>query len=436
MEYSGMFAEIAQSLARDYEDIFYIDIETGKYSEFSPSKMYESMHVPTKGEDFYSETRENARRYAHPDDREFAEGLYYKEVMLEKLKDRKSFSYKYRIMVSGEPRYFRFTIIPANDGEHFVLCVKDINDEITAEDLHKKHVTFSQIAESLASNYDVIYYVDLSDNSYVSYTTNNIFGKLEVQNEAPDFFEEARRIAPFIVHPHDIERVLERTRKDFLLSELESKKAFGIEYRHIIEKEPQYIRLRARKSSDKKHLIIGIENINDEKKKEQDHLKALNTERELARRDELTGTKNKTAYAELEKSVQTNIDNGVDYLPFAIAVCDINLLKQINDTEGHSAGDEYIKASAKLLCNTFVHSPVFRIGGDEFAVFLRGDDYTAREKLIKNLKDKVQKNLKGQNGPVIAVGYSDFNPETDGKVTGVFERADKMMYENKRQLKE
>ena len=42
-------------------------------------------------------------------------------------------------MVSGEPRYFRFTVIRTNDEKHFVLCVKDIHDEITAENLHKKH---------------------------------------------------------------------------------------------------------------------------------------------------------------------------------------------------------------------------------------------------------------------------------------------------------
>ena len=80
---------------------------------------------------------------------------------------------------------------------------------------------------------------------------------------------------------------------------------------------------------------------------EKQHLKALNTEKELARRDELTGVKNKTAYKELEKSVQSNIDNGMDYLPFGLVVCDTNDLKRINDTKGHAAGDEYLKKCTK-----------------------------------------------------------------------------------------
>ena len=78
------YSQIANSLARDYDAIYYISIDSGKYYELSVSDMYESMKVPQKGSDFYEETRENARRYAHPDDRNFAESFYYKEVMLEK----------------------------------------------------------------------------------------------------------------------------------------------------------------------------------------------------------------------------------------------------------------------------------------------------------------------------------------------------------------
>ena len=193
--------------------------------------------------------------------------------------------------------------------------------------------------------------------------------------------------------------------------------------------------MTVQKTADETHYIIGIENIDDEIKKEKQHLKALNTEKELARRDELTGVKNKTAYTELEKSVQSNIDNGMDYLPFGLVVCDTNDLKKINDSQGHVAGDEYIKQSAKLLCNIFDHSPVFRVGGDEFVIFLRGDDYTNRVSLMKTLQDQVWENLKAKSGPVLASGMAEFTPEKDSLVTEIFDRADKAMYKNKRDLK-
>lgn len=171
------------------------------------------------------------------------------------------------------------------------------------------------------------------------------------------------------------------------------------------------------------------------RKKEKAQKKALLSEKELARRDELTGTKNKTAFTELEQSVQNNIDNGIDYLPFALAVCDINNLKKVNDTLGHQAGDEYIKAGSKILCDLFSHSPVFRIGGDEFVIFLRGEDYTAKDDLLARLRAINTQNSHNDSGPVIAHGSASFEFGFDKSFSDVFERADMLMYEDKRSLK-
>ncbi len=309
------------------------------------------------------------------------------------------------------------------------------NVEKNAETSQKKTITFGQIAESLASNYDVIYYVNIKDGNYVGYSSRNMYGQLKTDRSGSEFFEDIKKSIPKIVHQKDAGRVIEFINKDYLLSVLEDRKQVNLKYRLIVDGRPQHTRIFVRKSSDSEHFIIGVENIDNEVRKEKEHLKALNTEKELARRDELTGIKNKTAYSELMQSVQSNIDNGVDYLPFAIAVCDVNDLKKINDTSGHKAGDEYIRSAAKMLCDIFSHSPVFRIGGDEFAVFLRGDDYNEREDLMVRLHEEVMANFLNENGPVIASGVSEFRPGKDTDVSEVFERADNMMYEDKRQLK-
>jgi GGDEF domain-containing protein len=75
------------------------------------------------------------------------------------------------------------------------------------------------------------------------------------------------------------------------------------------------------------------------------------------------------------------------------------------------------------------------VGGDEFAVFLRDGDHAAREELMKKLRDQVLDNQKTGQGPVLASGMSEFDPESDRSVSEVFDRADKMMYENKQELK-
>ena len=434
-----IYDNIATTFADNYEAMYYINIETGAFMEFSKSEEYAAMQVPVGGRDFYEETRLNIDRFVHPDDREFAKKVHQKETMLKNLENRKSYSYKYRLLINGQQKYFQFTLMRAPDGKHFIISEKDINDEMTAENMRlenqKKHITFTQIAEILAVNYDVIYYVDVKDSSYISYECRNIYGEVEVQRSGDDFFADSRIDITNIVHKSDRDTVLDFVDKEHLACTLMNQKSCYKDYRIVAFKKTHYVRMTVQKTADETHYIIGIENINDEVKKEKQHLKALNTEKELARRDELTGVKNKTAYNELEKSVQTNIDNGMDYLPFGLVVCDTNDLKKINDTEGHVAGDEYIKKSAKLLCDIFDHSPVFRVGGDEFVVFLRGDDYSNRDKLMQTLQNQVRENLQSKSGPVLASGMAVFTPEKDCLVTEIFDRADKAMYKNKQNLK-
>lgn len=436
----SVYNHIAESLAADYDSLFYVDLNDSSFQEFSANDKYKDLKVPTLGKDFFAETRDNVRRYVYPDDIEFAEKHYYKDEMLKELGDRRSFTYKYRLMVDGMPTFYRFTVIRADENGHLIVCVKDINDEVTAEAAMKvtkiKSVTYGQIAESLASNYDVLYYVDISTGRYVTYMSNAIYGNLEIREEGIDFFSEAIKNASNAVHPKDKDRVLTVLGKDYLISALHDKKQFSTDYRLLIDGAAQYTRLTVMWSSDKVHFIIGVENVDDEVRKEKEQLQALNMANEMARRDELTGTKNKTAYAELERSVQNNIENGLSYLPFAIVVCDINGLKQINDSDGHQAGDEYIRAAAKLICSIFAHSPVFRIGGDEFVVFLRGSDYPKRAELLDALREQVAKNSLKDGEPVVASGIAEFDPASDKGMSEVFDRADNMMYANKRELKE
>ncbi len=306
---------------------------------------------------------------------------------------------------------------------------------LESEKTKKKTVTFGQIAESLVENYDIVYYVDTTDEDYVGYISNSLRGRLEADRKGESFFEVATDYMDRLCYPGDRERMVGLLDKDYLLTALRSRKQFNVDCRIKVGDDYEYTRFSVRKTSDSRHFLIVVENVDDEVRREKAQQKALSNEKALARRDELTGTKNKTAYIELEQSVQENIDKGLDYLPFALAVCDINDLKEINDTEGHQAGDDYIRTAAKLLCDIFVHSPVFRIGGDEFLVFLRGDDYTAKEELVNRLRAKVFQNSVQKSGPVVAIGVTAYDPNRDTSVSQVFERADALMYENKKELK-
>ncbi|MDO4798695.1 MAG: diguanylate cyclase [Coriobacteriales bacterium] len=88
-----------------------------------------------------------------------------------------------------------------------------------------------------------------------------------------------------------------------------------------------------------------------------------------------------------------------------------------------------------LICRTFHHSPVFRIGGDEFAVILTGQDFENKEALLARLRRQVEENTRIGEGPVVASGLAEYAPDTDQSVEDVFNRADHQMYEDKARLK-
>ena len=153
----------------------------------------------------------------------------------------------------------------------------------------------------------------------------------------------------------------------------------------------------------------------------------------IALTDPLTGVKSKHAYLLNQKEIDASIENGTADT-FAVVVCDVNGLKVINDTLGHKAGDEYILKASRIICDIFQHSPVFRTGGDEFVVILHERDYLIRKELVLALHDRSVENI-SKNEVVISGGLSEYKPGADSSFHDVFERADALMYEEKKLLK-
>lgn len=155
--------------------------------------------------------------------------------------------------------------------------------------------------------------------------------------------------------------------------------------------------------------------------------------RDVAYRDSLTGVKSKHAYVETESVMADRIYHG-EQGAFAVVVCDVNGLKHINDTLGHKAGDTYIRSACEMICEYYKHSPVFRIGGDEFAVILEGQDYENRYAILKAINEQIELHV-GTNNVVASLGMAEFDPKTDNTFHAVFARADAAMYERKQELK-
>lgn len=156
----------------------------------------------------------------------------------------------------------------------------------------------------------------------------------------------------------------------------------------------------------------------------------------LAYVDSLTNVKNKHAYDDTVEYINEKIRNGT--AEFAVIMCDLNYLKHINDNLGHIAGDEAIQKTASILCKAFPLSTVFRIGGDEFAVLPTGLDYARIDEKLDALKTMIesQRNISDNylERISLAFGCAVFERGKDTTYQEVFERADKIMYEEKKKI--
>ncbi len=159
----------------------------------------------------------------------------------------------------------------------------------------------------------------------------------------------------------------------------------------------------------------------------------LGKTREMAYSDPLTGVKNKMAYIEDVGVYDQRIEDG-NLTDFGIIVFDLNDLKLTNDTLGHEAGDNYIKAGCNLICSKFKRSPVYRIGGDEFVVLLHGEDYKNHSSILEDFHKTILHNLE-TGDVVIAFGFADYATLPDKGFMRLFETADRQMYDCKQDLK-
>ena len=148
-----------------------------------------------------------------------------------------------------------------------------------------------------------------------------------------------------------------------------------------------------------------------------DQLKMLN------RTDLLTGVLNRNAMnarvTELSEAPEG------ESCRMGVVFADMNGLKQVNDHQGHEAGDLMLKNAAIILQSTFVGDEIYRAGGDEFMILLPETDEEAVRQKIAEIKKKSElfENVS------FAAGYCLLNKP--GEIRKALSEADADMYEDK-----
>lgn len=150
--------------------------------------------------------------------------------------------------------------------------------------------------------------------------------------------------------------------------------------------------------------------------------------------DSMTQVKNKAAFTKYIDELQQKLDSDKN-IEFAIGIFDCNNLKKVNDKYGHSKGDVYLRTASQTIKSVFHHTPVFRIGGDEFAVILEKIDLDDQKILVRQFEKAITRINNSTNNIWetinIAYGIANYDSKVDRNVDEVVRRADKLMYDDK-----
>lgn len=148
--------------------------------------------------------------------------------------------------------------------------------------------------------------------------------------------------------------------------------------------------------------------------------------------DRLTGAKNRAA---LEKKLDQLEESKT---PCTVIQCDLNFFKVINDTFGHSAGDEVLQVFTQRMQSHLKSGTnhFYRAGGDEFVVILEGmTDQTSIDKITRRLKLAVSNDpvsLAGKDVPLSSsMGAAVCKWDVPNARVDAFNEADKALYVDK-----
>lgn len=170
-------------------------------------------------------------------------------------------------------------------------------------------------------------------------------------------------------------------------------------------------------------------------KRDRDRLRRVRSERDSYRRaaiaDPLTGIPNR-------RSVESAIGTAVTAMaPFAVLFLDIDHFKRVNDSLGHDAGDQVLKAVAGCLARSIRGTDQCgRFGGEEFVVVVNG----VTPEVALSVAERHRRSIHGLAIPElgerhvsVSVGVACFDPSNpDGSESVLVRRADAALYEAKR----
>lgn len=144
-----IFNQIATTLSRHFDSVFYVDLETGAYTAFVPTTFFKDLDIPEEGEDFFALSNENAASFVPHGELDLVLQIHDKDSIKDYLIRNGSYSLSSRIIVNGKIVHIRHIELLCEDRRHALFCMENIDKEVREKERQLQNLKSAELMARL-----------------------------------------------------------------------------------------------------------------------------------------------------------------------------------------------------------------------------------------------------------------------------------------------
>lgn len=258
------YANIARALAADYFNLFYINLESDDFIEYSSSVGKANLAEERHGVDFFAAARRDALTYLYPDDQAAFVRAFTKENILLQLKRQGVFTLTYRMQTDAEPVYVCMKAMRMDtDDNYLIIGVSGIDAQMKEKEqldrIRESEIVYTRI-RAISAELICMYTIDPGSGKYVECSASSDYEGLGLSKNGSDFFSDALENGARLILPEDYPNYRTLMQRENIFREIRTNGTITFKYHLMIDGKPQEVRLRAGlvKESDGEKLIVGV----------------------------------------------------------------------------------------------------------------------------------------------------------------------------------
>lgn len=258
------YTGVAKALSADYMYMYLVNTDTEEFTEYSPDSDNASISIERKGENFFEQSRKDALEYIYGPDRDQFIKVFTKENVMASIDESGAFTHSYRLIDKGETTYVNMKAVRLDkDDRRIIIGVNNVDTQMRQQEaierMEAEVMTYSRIS-ALMGDILAIYTVDPETSYYMEFSAMDEYSKVGASRAGTDFFADTARDAKEVVHPDDLDMVIETFTKENVLKKTKGGKVLKIRYRLKIGDDYVWVSLRAGRVEEKEgpQIIVGV----------------------------------------------------------------------------------------------------------------------------------------------------------------------------------